>query len=144
MTEESKKRWQNRLKMALTTSGCVTIPLAPFYSAFVVQSLWNWFVTGAIHGAELAYWQSLGILIVVSVLRHRDVQTFGEEMRWERALAMMEVTVPEEKRPELEESLKKYGDSWRATLALTNPSVGRAMVNTIALVAGWVVHTFLM
>ena len=68
MTTETKARWKKRLRGALTASGCLCMPIVPFYTAFVVQNLWNWFVASAIHGEDISYWQSFGALLIISIL----------------------------------------------------------------------------
>jgi hypothetical protein len=144
MTKESKALWKQRVKLSLATLGCLVVPVVPLYTAFVVQNLWNWFVADALHAAEISYWQSLGILIAIFVVRHEAEKSYDKEIKSERLYTMIEALLPEEKRTEFHESFKIEDESWAATLAAVNPMMGKAISNTIAIAVGWGVHTFLM
>ena len=61
----------------------IKLPIAPFHTTFVIQSLWNWFVADALHAAELSYSQAVGILIVVAVLRHNAENTYLDSLAGE-------------------------------------------------------------
>lgn len=144
MTEEAKARWKKRLKVALTGIGCLLIPISPFYSTFVMQNLWNWFVAEAIHAAEISYWRAFGILVVLTVIRYNVENTYEKEMQAPRIYRMVETLLSPEARAELHKSFEVEDQSWSATIAGVNPQVGKTILNTVALAAGWGVHTFLI
>lgn len=142
MTEESTMRWKNRLRAALAMGGCVSL-FVPFYTVFAVETLWNWFLADAIH-SQISYWQSLGILLLVSIFKHRDTVDIRGEIRWRRVIALMEASVPAERLESITESFKKEEDSWVVIVAEMKPSIAEFFRNTIFLVVGWAVHTFLV
>jgi hypothetical protein len=87
------------------------MPVTPFYTAFVVQTLWNWFVAEAIHASEISYWQSFGILILVVLLTVKEDTEHTVENRFNRLSTMIKSLVPAEKLAELEESFNKENAS---------------------------------
>jgi hypothetical protein len=143
MITETKKRWKQRLAVSLTGAGCILTPITPFYTAFVVQSLWNWFLADTLH-ATISYWQSCGILIIVSLIRYTDNREYLEDTRWERATAMLEAALPAESLAAVNETFREKNESWAAVFALASRLVAKAIAATFALGAGWVVHTFLI
>jgi hypothetical protein len=84
MSEDWKKRWKQRVKMGMGCGGCLLIPVIPFYRAFVIQNLWNWFVSDALHAAKISYWQSFGIVITVYILAYKSDATYLVEQRADR------------------------------------------------------------
>jgi hypothetical protein len=117
--------------------------LRPFYTAFVVQALWNWFVAEAIHASEISYWHSFGMLLLVFVLTAKEDTEHREEKRFDRLSLMVKSLLPTEKLAALEESFKKEDtSSLSRVFAIIDHS--KATLNTTVLVVGWGVHTFLM
>lgn len=143
MTAESKKRLKQRVGAILAGGGCVLAPITPFYTAFVVQNLWDWFLADAVH-ATISYWQSCGILILVGVLRYKESHDYLENKRWERMLAMTGAVLSGEELSAINQAFKEKDESWGAILSMATPLAAKAIANTVAIGAGWVVHTFLM
>jgi hypothetical protein len=108
-----------------------------FYTTFVLQSLWNWFVAPSLHVSEISYWQMFGLNLLVRVVVEKD--TLLEDKRWDRALTLLQVCVPGEKRAAIEERIEVENEEVRFQLAA---HVGaRVVSSTVTLVIGWLVHT---
>jgi hypothetical protein len=111
-----------------------------FYTAFVVQNLWNWFVAEAVHGTEISYWRTLGFMILIYVLRHYGSLELEREERWKQLLMMVEACVP----PENKQEVRFANQKLKSQNSINNTtSIGEAAIGTIALGLGWVIHTFL-
>ncbi len=139
-------RWRERVGKAVLGLGCVLAPITPFYTTFVLQNLWNWFIPETVHGAEISYWQAGGILLIVSLLRftREKVDKSEEEgQRWKGLTEMVKETLPEHRRIYADDPPKE-GNSWRDILEGADPLLGKAVFNTSTLIIGWVIHTFLM
>ena len=110
------------------------------YTAFVLQNLWNWFVTPALNFAHVSYWQMFGINLLVQMVRGRD--TIVEQDHWERAANMLYACVPPDKQQAVDEKLKATTeDVWvKCAVDIFSRSVG----NTVSLGVGWVVHTLFL
>jgi hypothetical protein len=144
MTEESKQLWKEGLKTTLGFAGCGYAVIGPFYTAFVVQTLWNWFVAEALHSAEISYWQAFGMLILVMVLSRRDTDKYEREIRWKQTKTMLEECLTPARRYTLQEEFKKEESSWAEIISRSDAPLGKAVLNTFALLAGFAVHTFLI
>ena len=144
MTEQSKARWKQRFKVVALTGGCAVAPIVPFYTTFVIQNLWNWFVADALHAATISYWQAFGVFIVFSLLTYKPPSEYKSDTRWKRAFSMMEAIVPEEELTILNERFSEEDQSWTAIISLVGHDLGKAIIGTTCLIVGWVVHTFLM
>lgn len=144
MNQESQLRWKARLSQTLAGAGCLLAPISPLYSAFAFQNLWNWFVSDAIHGPEVSYWQAAGILILASFLSYHDYEAYAKEKRWKRVLKLMEAIVSEEDRVKVTKTLDEDEKSWMGIILEASPGIARTVSVTFALVGGWAIHTFLM
>jgi hypothetical protein len=110
------------------------------YTGFVLQNLWNWFLAPALHGAEVSYWQTYGIVLLVKLLFQHD--TLQEETRWESAFKMLYAAVPGEQRPEIDRNMKDEAENvW---MKVGFDIFGNLIGNTVTLGLGWTVHTVLM
>jgi hypothetical protein len=111
-----------------------------FYTSFVLMMLWDWFVTGAFHVEEIRYWNMVGLVYVVRLLKPSGELMVVE--KWGQAMKMLEACIPEEQRAETMGTIKKEAMSENAQLWMA--SVMTAASSTLSLMFGWAVHTFLM
>jgi hypothetical protein len=112
-----------------------------FYRAFVLQNLWNWFVVGALNASPIGYWQMYGINMLAQIVMER-FDSWQDEERWTRTLAMLYMCVPEVKRNEADEYLKEQNEGeWMGTGMKV---FGSLAGNTVTLGFGWLIHTVLM
>jgi hypothetical protein len=58
-----------------------------FYTAFVLQMLWNWFAVTALRLDPIGYWQMYGFHMLILVLLEKS--TFQSEDRWKRTVTML-------------------------------------------------------
>ena len=114
--------------------------LVGFYATFVMQTLWNWFVATTFNITQISYWQMYGLSTLVHMIYDRG--GFAKEERWNRLVAMVYACVPADKKEQVDETLKEEKDSlWvNAGVEVFTKLVG----NTVSLVFGWAVHTFLV
>ena len=110
-----------------------------FYTTFVLQNLWNWFVAPALNVGMVSYWQVYGLNMLLQMILERN--TFTEEDRWKRALTMQYASVPSDRKEEVDEALNQETDNvwWQAGTEVFTKIIG----NTAKLGIGWAVHTFL-
>ena len=114
--------------------------LGGLWTAFVVQNLWNWFLASAIHASELSYFEALGILLLVYLLKKQSRDRLEDEVRWNKVMAAVDVCVPPHRAEELKLALaKQETPGWLMVLNIASEPLGA----TIVLGIGWVVHTFL-
>jgi len=144
MNKESELRWKRRLTQALAGAGCLLIPVSPLYTALAFQTLWNWFLSDAIHGPEISYWQAAGILALASIFKYRDDESYTKEKRWKRALLLMEAALSEEELAKVTKALEEEETGWMGIILEASPSMARTVGVTFALLGGWAIHTFLM
>jgi hypothetical protein len=110
-----------------------------FYTTFVLQNLWNWFVVPTLHATEISYWQMFGLNLLLIVALEHD--TSLEEYHWKRALTMLYISVPSDKKDGVDETLKEEDENiWFNIGTKIFEKLGR---NTFTLVLGWSIHSFL-
>jgi hypothetical protein len=114
--------------------------LVPFYTALVVENLWNWFVVGTIHGSDVSYWQALGFMMLVTLLSGDETD---EKENSKRMFVVLEACVPEGNKTA--KVIEAIGDKKLSPwIDLLSPAVGKIVLGTFVLCFGWGVHTFLM
>jgi len=112
-----------------------------FYTTFVLQNLWNWFVVPALHTAEVSYWMMYGIQLIWDLLSVRGWDNPVNERRWEVALMAIDMCIPDEKRVRFGESLNAIeGARWSK---LAEQVAGDLAAATVTLAVAWGIHTFL-
>jgi hypothetical protein len=135
----------NNIFKRLTTgeraaTGCVFAIIQLFYKPFVIQNMWNWFLTGAIHGEDISYFHVFGITILVGLLTNRGEK--GEELkRWDLLQSYVAAMVPPESKITIDSERKTLEDSIWYSNADSFIDLGGS---TIFLVIGWGIHSFLM
>jgi len=107
-----------------------------FYTTFVLQILWNWFVVGALSVPTISYWQMYGLHMLVGLVIERD--KFDEDNRWKRAFLFLSASVPPEKKAEVGEEIES--DNENMWLAAGMMVFGRVLASSAALAIGFVIH----
>jgi hypothetical protein len=111
------------------------------YTTFILQEFWNWFVATSFHLPEVSYWTMYGIQLLFSLLLSPEGQEAANAHRWKLAFLTLDACVPEEKRQMMAETLKDYeGTMW---MDIGFRIFGRVAGNTLTLVLGWSIRTFL-
>lgn len=108
------------------------------YTTFVLQSLWNWFAVHGLNAPSIGYWTMYGLMLLVRLVF--EPPTFKEKEVFGRLEILIRACVPEEKRQELDETLKEE-DKGFATRAGWS-AVGQAIGASVALILGWAIHAF--
>lgn len=102
-----------------------------FYTTFVLQNLWNWFVVPSINVPYISYWQMYGFNLLVGTVIEPD--TFP--------MLVQHASLPDEKRREIEETVTDE----RLWTEVVGPLLfGKLLNRTITLATGWAIHVFLM
>jgi hypothetical protein len=113
-----------------------------FYTAFVLQRLWNWFAVPALHVPSIGYWLMFGLNTLIGLIFQRG-ETFGEDQRWKVVMTVLAACVPDGKQAKVQETLEqemKHGMWVNAGSMVVDKIVG----NTFALSIGWAIHTALI
>ncbi len=111
-----------------------------FYTTFVLQSLWNWFVVAALNAPQISYWIMFGLHLMIQVIAQRDDSK--DELRWKWVDIVLTRCIPEERREEVAEEIQAEKDQLAAQLGLRVFSI--AFGNTFVLGLGWVVHALVV
>lgn len=107
------------------------------YSTFVLQQLWNWFLTTTLHVGEISYWAMYGIQLMPRLLTSRSDDR-GETYLWERTSIMLYSCVPEDRRESLKQELDKQDQElW---VRLGSSTFSQIAGTSVALAVGWVIH----
>jgi len=112
------------------------------YSAFVAQSLWNWFAVKAFNVPEAPYWAVFGLLLLVGLLQ-KDQEHYIEDEQWKMQLTLLEACVPEDKQTSVHEKLKSQAEGmWKELVG--ERLIQKVISTTVALGLGWVINTLLV
>jgi hypothetical protein len=59
-----------------------------FYTTFVLQNLWNWFVVQAFNIPSISYWGAYGLVILVRLIS--PFEDFAAEQHWKTAFTVLD------------------------------------------------------
>jgi hypothetical protein len=113
----------------------------PFYTAFVVQQLWNWFVVPALHASELSYVMTVGLLLLVFLFKHSDSEGLDTKQRDDLLVAVLKEVNP--RHPVLIAVEAKEARLTRFLGSIGRSDANEALKGAICLALGWAIHTFL-
>jgi hypothetical protein len=109
------------------------------YTTFVLQSLWNWFVTEAFHLSPVSFWVMYGLVLIIGMFAYDP--NFEEKQQFKAIVTVLDACLPEEKRKEVNEQLdEQMSELW---LEAGSTVFGKLVGNTFTLAVGWAVHIFL-
>jgi hypothetical protein len=108
------------------------------YTTFVLQTLWNWFVSTAFNVPSIPFWGMYGVTLLAGLLMDRSAERSENEFKWETALTTLNACIPEEKREAVTKAIKEQTEGvWtRAGSEVFAKAIG----STVTLVIGWIVH----
>ena len=113
-----------------------------FYTTFVAQSLWNWFAVKAFSVPTVSYWGMYGLTMLLGLLLARDGEEGSNDQQWKTAFLILDACVPPDKRDEVAEALKTLAEELWLDVGIK--VFMKAVGNTLTLVMGWGVYTFLV
>jgi hypothetical protein len=126
--------------MKKTVALLIVALIGNLYLTFVLQNLWNWFVSEAFHVSQISFWVLYGLVLMV---RTFVTEERPEEQRKFRSLEIaIDACIPRDKREFVEKHLQEQKEAvWaEAGIAAFSDFIG----NTISLGIGWGVHIFLV
>jgi hypothetical protein len=116
-------------------------PLVGLYTTFVLENLWNWFATDALHLPAVSFWVMYGLVLIIGMFSSSG-SDFEQEHRFKVLATVLDACVPEEKRELVTEQLDEHQSSMWADVGFK--IFGRVLGITWTLVVGWGVHTFFL
>jgi hypothetical protein len=112
--------------------------IGPFYLAFVVLNLWNWFVVEAIHGSTLSYGQAFGFVLIGYAVSFRD----ADNKNWKKVFVIVNGCVRDDKQVAVDEAVAgEEKKEWLIDLVVVAIRFG---IYTVILGIGWGIRNFLM
>jgi len=118
----------------------VVVFVGGLYTAFVAKQFWDWFVTSAFHLSEISFWVMYGLVMFIGLFTYYG-ENPAEELKWKALMIAVQACIPEHRAEEVKEEVKAEADDiWINIFSL---AFGKLVGNTVTLVFGWVVHTFL-
>lgn len=121
-------------------AGCSLAIVKPFYKAFVIRNMWNWFLAGAVHSEDISYVQAFGITMLFYLFANNASDTIEENKRWELLRSYVAEIVPTSAKDRIDSEHKKQEN---AVWYLHLDSFSDVFTSTIVLAVGWAIHTFL-
>jgi len=137
LNEQAKEWW----KVGGLTSGCVFSLVLPLFRSFVVQQLWNWYITGTLHALDISFLEALGITLVAYALTTRQRRSVEEQMRWDQLNEYVAASVPEGKKENIDKERESLAMTW---INANGGWISEALSLGFFLAIGFVVHTFLL
>jgi hypothetical protein len=110
------------------------------YTTFVIQHLWNWFATSALHVPEISFWVMYGLVLLISLFT--EGQNLADEPRWKAMGIALEACIPDAKKEEIEAQVKEQIEV-RIWIDAGYHVFGKVVGTTFVLVLGFAVHMFL-
>ena len=112
------------------------------YTAFVVQTFWNWFAVKAFGVPSVTYWEMYGVTMLLGLLFSRDGDSVKNDEQWKTAFMILDACVPPDKREFVADEMKARLDGIWLDMAFM--VFGKFINNTVTLVLGWAIYTFLV
>jgi len=114
------------------------------YTTFIIQNLWNWFAVPALHVTEIPFWGIYGLVLLVGLLAEgqKNGDKFANEQRMEEYRPCFGCIIPEEKKEGVMQTIEKENEGMWLNMGLE--VFGKIVGNTLTLLIGWGVHTFLV
>jgi hypothetical protein len=126
---------------AKKTAGLWAASLAiDFYTTFVAQNLWNWFVVPALRVPTISFLMMFG-LVLLARLNSASSAPPADEYRWKTLFMVLDKCVPEDKMNDLKDAIQEESDGMWAAIGIT--IFGKLIASTTSLVIGWGVRAFL-
>lgn len=113
-----------------------------FYTTFVLQIFWNWFVIPVLHVPTISFWEMYGLTLIMSLFVKQHKNELVDENRWVFLTAFLNACVPEDKKDNIMEFIdKKSKNTW----GVVSVSVfERVWGDTEKLFFGWCIHSMLI
>ena len=122
-------------KFLLLSFAAIVISL---YKAFVLMTLWNWFVVDAFHVSSISFFLMLGVVWFVDLLTDRPNR--DAEFFWKKGYALLDLCIPDQKR-ELAQDVQKQMESEMWPMLLEGAG-SRIFHITLILALGFCVYVF--
>jgi len=106
-----------------------------FYSAFAIKVMWNWFAVPSLRAPSLSYWQVLGLLLILELMRNAPLV---QDNRWDMALTVIDDCAPQP----IKNSIERYIFNTRIDFywQLFSGALSLIAVWTTILGLGWMIH----
>ncbi len=110
------------------------------YTTFVIQNLWNWYATSALHVAEVPFWGMYGLVLLIGLFRGKNPDVIAEK-RWKDTIIALDACIPDVKRQAVNKQIEELTQGF---LLEQGMHVFEVLIgNTFVLVLGYGVHVFL-
>jgi len=119
------------------------------YTAFLLQTLWNWYAVGPLHFASINFWEMYGLLLMVGVLAEsvstREEKFLEQEFMFTAVSASVDLCIPDDKQSAIRRLIGEEQVGWPRLAWITagSTALSRIVEGTCALVVGFFVHIFL-
>jgi len=112
------------------------------YTTFVIEHFWNWFATPAFRVPEVSFWETYGLVLLISLFTNAQDREFIEDQRWKIMWTAVDACIPETKQADVRQQVKEQADDiWLQTGLHV---FAKAFGNTFLLALGFAVHAMLM
>ncbi len=140
MVRDVKIRNTMKIFWKFIASYLVALPVG-LYTAFVAECYWNWFAVPALHVSEVGFLPWLGLWWLIGLFRNNDSSV--ENKRWKILISAVELSVPAEKRDELNEMVELETEGLGQFMDIFGMVFGQLVGNTISLALGFGLHIFI-
>lgn len=111
------------------------------YTTFVLQNLWNWFVTEAFHLSSISFWVMYGIVLIFGMFGEQHSEKSTEEQRIKVLMIGLDACIPEDKKELVKEQLEEQEQQVWGQVGMS--IFEKVVTNTFTLGLGWTVHVLL-
>jgi hypothetical protein len=133
---------EKRIKVLKWIGIFVASMLTGFYTVFVLQNLWNWFVVPSLDILPISYWTMFGVNMLRMVAISADSRHVATEEKWSALSGILNICIPNERKREVEEFIKLRSDAEKNRVFSFILKI--TLENTCALLFGWLVHQFII
>lgn len=115
--------------------------LVGLYTTFVLENLWNWFATQALHLPVISFWIMYGLVLIISMFKE-NFSDIDQEISFKGFGILLDACVPEHLKESVSAKLEDLQEGIWGEIVLK--VFAKIFSATCTLVIGWAVHTFLL
>jgi len=116
-----------------------------FYTTFVMQCYWNWFLSRALSIHEISFFGMMGVLLFIQLIveGYSSVREHNTQYRLKKFYELVFIFIPKEREDEVLSTIKEFDEQESEISKGFEIVFGKLFSNTTSLIIGFVVQSLI-